>query len=91
MATNTALSLAYDGRTLKFEPDSSLAFEPDNPFLVLEVEVAQDPEAVKKKAQDYIRGSRGKVAFVVVIIVRRLKRRREEQAGDQSNAETGWA
>lgn len=85
MVTNTALSLAYDGRTLKFEPDSSLAFEPNNPFLVLEVAVTQDPEAVKKKAQNYIRGSRGKVAFVVVIIVRRLRRRRE-QAGDLSNA-----
>jgi hypothetical protein len=54
---------------------------------VLEVAVAQDPEAVKRKAQDYIRGSRGKVAFVVVIIVRRLKRRRDRQTGDQSNAE----
>jgi hypothetical protein len=65
VVTNTALSLAYGGRTLKFEPDSSLAFEPNNPFLVLEVAVTQDPEAAKKKAQDYIRGSRGKVAFVV--------------------------
>ncbi|KAL5351774.1 hypothetical protein ACLOAV_003635 [Pseudogymnoascus australis] len=79
-------SSTHNGRTLKFEPDSSLAFEPNNPFLVLEVAVTQDPEAVKKKARDYIRGSRGKVVFVVVIIVRRLRRPREEQAGDQSNA-----
>ncbi|OBT92537.2 hypothetical protein VE01_09466 [Pseudogymnoascus verrucosus] len=83
---SSTLSLAYNGRTFKFEPDSSLAFEPNNPFLVLEVAVTQDPVAVKKKAHDYIRGSRGKVAFVVVIIVRRLRRRREEQAGDQGNA-----
>jgi hypothetical protein len=79
---NTALSLTYDRKIHKFEPDLLLAFELNNPFLVLEVAVVQDLEAVKKKAQDYIRGSCGKVAFVVVIIVRRLKRRRDIQAGD---------
>jgi hypothetical protein len=73
---------------LKFEPDASLAFPGHQPFLVIEVAVTQDAEVAKKKARDYIRGSHGKIVFVVVIIVKGLKMPRDRQGpqgGHQSN------
>lgn len=80
-----ALGLRHGSHTSQFEPDASLAFEPKNPFLVLEVAITQDAKSVKRKARHYITGSRGKIAYVVVITVRRMKNQMVEQGGGQSN------
>lgn len=53
-------------------PDAGIAmFNRDNTFLVLEVAVSQTEKSVKKKAQDYILRSQGKIAFVVLVMVER--------------------
>ncbi|KAI9732684.1 MAG: hypothetical protein M1818_007418 [Claussenomyces sp. TS43310] len=81
---SSTLTLTNGTTTFRFEPDASLAFEPTNPFLILEVAVAQHTDSVKKKALHYITSSRGKIAFVVVVIVRRMKRLHGRQCRYQS-------
>jgi hypothetical protein len=71
---SAALHIDHGKKQLKVEPDASLAFELNNPFLVLKVAVTQNAKSVKKKVQEYIMGSGGRIAFVVAIMVRHRKK-----------------
>ena len=46
---NAALYLDHGKKRLKVEPDASLAFESNNPFLVLKVAVTPNAKPMKKK------------------------------------------
>lgn len=86
------MTLERDNKRLKYEPDASLALDTNYPFLVLEVAVAQDARSVKKKAQDYILGSNGRIPFVIAIVVTRRNKQRyiHRDSQDQSSAEQSF-
>lgn len=60
------------GQHAVYQPDAGITFDgADYPFFILEVAFSETTEHIIKKAKNYLRGSKGRIIYVMVLSISR--------------------